>query len=432
MDSITQRRCLLIILYLSFISLGLPDAILGVAWPEMRSSFGKPMEHAGILLSMTTLISVGASLATGFFTARWSTGLLITICGFTTAAAMFGYGASATWGTLLFFTFFFGIGQGAVDTAVNAYMARNYSARHMNWVHCCWGMGATGGPLIMTAAFSLGLSWRSGYTSIALVQLALSTVFLLTLKLWHPLAQDRGAHEPHKPSGRTDANSSTCAPEQDAGVPKPGLGVNADAPAPGAEMPGLSRNRLLAASGAGILFYFLYPGIELVTGLWGASYLVENLGVSPAQAAISITLFWMSLTVGRFLTGLLAARFSNIRLLRLGLLLAICGALLMATVESIPLCRLALLLIGLGLSPLYPTMMHDTPRRVGLGYADRLIGFQVGAALAGSALLPVLAGFAMTRLGLPLFGCILMVFTALVLAAHEISLRNSLLFQKIL
>lgn len=423
MDSITQRRCLLIILYLSFISLGLPDAILGVAWPEMRGAFEKTMEHAGILLSMTTLISVGASLATGFFTARWSTGLLITACGFTTAAAMFGYGASATWGVLLFFTFFFGIGQGAVDTAVNAYMARTYSARHMNWVHCCWGMGATGGPLIMTAVFSLGLSWRSGYAAIALVQLVLSLIFLFTLKLWRPHPQGGQATGPHRQPVRT--NADTCA-DTAAGTDL-ATGMNADADA---GRPGLSRNKLLAAGGAGILFYFLYPGIELVTGLWGASYLVENLGASPAQAAISITLFWMSLAAGRFLTGLLAARFPNVRLLRMGLLLAICGALLMATGGNIPLCRLALLLIGLGLSPLYPTMMHDTPRRVGRGYADRLIGFQVGAALAGSALLPVLAGFTMTSLGLPLFGCILMAFAVLVLAAHEISLRNSLLSQK--
>lgn len=402
MDSDNKKaRWLLIILYLSFISLGLPDAVLGVAWPSMRLSFDKSLEVAGFLLSMTTILSVVSSLAAGFITARFSTGLVVAACAAMTSAAMFGYAFSPTWHALLFFTVFFGLGQGAVDTAVNAYMARSYSSRHMNWVHCCWGIGATGGPLIMTAVFGLGLSWRGGYAFIGCIQAALALVFFLSLKLWKPQASEQQSY-----GGEQATAGAAKTVSEEKSLPRAGF---------------------LASSLSGIAFYFFYPGIELVPGLWGASYLVEQLGASPASAAVSITMFWASLSLGRFLVGFPASRVSNACIIRCGILLAASGAALLLLGQSLFLCRAALILTGLGIAPLYPTMLHETPRRLGKEHADKIVGFQVGAALAGAATIPALVGIAARHASLAAFAYALVFFICLVAAAHEISLRNSLL-----
>lgn len=386
------RAKLLILLYLSFVSLGLPDSVLGAAWPSMRLSFEKPLEYAGMLVSMTTILSVCSSMSCGFVTARWNTGVIITVCGFMTASAMFGYAFAGQWFSLLFFTVFFGLGQGAVDTAVNAYMSRNYSSRHMNWVHCCWGVGSTGGPLLMTMAFSLELSWRVGYAAIGAIQLVLSCIFLFSLRLWSKASENPRNIAENKTPPREEKESE-------------------------------EKDKPITACLAGTLFYFAYPGIEMVVGLWGASYLVEQLGASPSAAAISITLFWASLTLGRFLVGFVATRMSNAAIIRTGLLLAATGTGLIAASESVLLNRAALLFIGLGIAPLYPTMMHDTLHRVGQDYLDRQIGLQVGGALAGSAVLPALVGLAARHASLALFGYAVAVFIFVVFLAHEVSFR---------
>ena len=396
MNKKKNQGIILALLYLSFISLGLPDAVLGTAWPEMRFSFNKGLEYAGLLVSLTTIISVGSSLSSGYITARWNTGVIITACGFMTASAMYGYSTSQTWFILLLYTALFGIGQGAVDTAVNAYMARHYSARHMNWVHCCWGMGATGGPLIMTLAFSMGHSWRVGYLAIGLIQTVLSLVFFFSRRLW--VSGDNSGHQKHAPARAHGQAGATS----------------------------LTRKQLFKASAAGICFYFLYPGVEAVAGLWGASYFVEIHGATPAAAALGVTIFWTALTAGRFAAGVIATRLSNAALLRGGLLLAAAGALLLIFSADIWLSRFALILVGFSISPLYPTMMHDTPRRLGTGQADRVVGFQVGAALAGTTLVPVLIGFAARHFSLSLFGPALLCFLVLLLLVHEVSFRNSL------
>ncbi len=395
MDEAGRARLLLGVLYLSFISLGLPDSILGVAWPVMRETFAKPLEYAGLLMAMTTMLSVGASLLSGSLLRRWSTGLIIVVCAWMTAAAMFGYALSPVWSGVMLCTVLFGLGQGGVDTAVNAYMARHYSARQMNWVHCCWGIGATGGPLILTAAFGLGLSWRGGYAAIGSLQSLLAVIFVLSLSLWH-----------------SGAAGSPAVP-----VPRPDNSISLPA--------GTCRPRRLRAAAAGVLFYFMYPGVEMVTGLWAASYLVDVLGASTAQAGMGVALFWGALTCGRFCGGVVAVRLSSRALIRTGLAVAVLGIGLFLAGRGALTCRAALMLIGFGLGPLYPTMMHDTPFRVGPDYADRVVGFQVGAAMAGAAVLPGLVGLAIQRTSLHSLGFVLLGFAALVFAAHEVSLANA-------
>ena len=387
MDETGRKRWLLIILYLGFISLGLPDTVLGVAWPAMRREFSAPLEWAGWLMSLTTIISVLSSLAAVWIMKRCHAGVILTASALMTSTAMLGYGLAPGMAVVAAFTLLFGIGQGAVDTAVNAHMARNYSSRHMNWIHGCWDLGATGGPLVFTAVFGLGRSWRDGYLTIFAVQLALGLLFLLTLKLWREPSGDDA--EAEGPRGETDGSRGRWNPVR---------------------------------AYAGVCFYFCYPGVEVVTGLWGASYLVEVLGASPSLAGAALTMYWGSLTCGRFVVGFIAGRYSNLAIMRGGLTLVALGLVMAALAPGAAPFAVALGLLGLGLSPLYPTMMHETPQRAGFDRSDKIIGFQVGAALAGAALLPTLAGFLM-RYGLSVASLprLLMFMAVLLIMAHELS-----------
>lgn len=359
--AVSCQARLLLVLYLSFISLGLPDSILGVSWPVLRFSFDKPLYYGGFLVSITTIISVLSSLAAPWVMARLGTGVIIAACALMTATAMFGYAFSPVWVVLIGFTVLFGIGQGAVDTAVNSYMARSYSSRHMNWVHACWGIGATSGPLIMSTALGLQFSWRAGYMAIGIIQCLLALIFFRALPLWRKCNESA--------TGYAHGASAAEQPRRE-----------------------LHGRRLGVTSASGVLFYFLYPGIEYVGGFWSASYLVEKLGASPAMAGAGVTLYWGALTVGRITTGIIAAHLRNSTIIRLGIALAVCGIFGVILSAAPWQCIASLCLIGLGLSPLHPTMMHDTPRRIGAAAADRLVGFQVGAAMAGKAVIPLLIG----------------------------------------
>lgn len=383
-----KRLRLLIIIYLGFVSLGLPDTVLGVAWPGLRLELGAPLAWAGLLAGLCTLVSVLASLAAIRLMKRLSTGSILAACALTTATAMLGYSLAPNLAVIIGFTLLFGLGQGAVDTAVNAHMARHYSARHMNWVHGFWGLGATGGPLIFAAAFGLGAGWRAGYLALFGVQLSLGLLFLATLPWWRTEA------------GRRPEN----VPEPDPGHPAP------------------SARRAFF----GVAFYFFYPGLEVVIGLWGASYLVETIGLGSSEAGTALALYWGSLTLGRFALGPAAERFGNSALIRAGLALVSVGV-LAAYLASSPLLFIAALgHIGLGLSPLYPSMMHETLRRTGPERLEKIIGFQVGAALAGAAVLPALAGLLLRREGLDKFPGLLVALTLVLIVMHELSNRGDL------
>ncbi len=388
MEEAVRQRRLLLILYLGFISLGLPDTVLGVAWPEMRAAFQAPRAWAGGLMTMTTVISVGSSLATGWVLRRHHTGRILAVSALMTAVAMLGYGLAPGLPLVAGATVLFGLGQGAVDSAVNAHLARHSSSRQMNWIHGCWGLGATGGPLVFTAAFGLGLTWRGGYLALFSLQLALGLFFLATLGWWRAPVADR------PPETRT-------------------------APAPET---GHSPRR----AAAGVAFYFFYPGLEATAGLWGASYLVEVLKAAPTAAGAALAFYWGHLTLGRFAVGLIAGRFSNAALVRGGLALVAAGLILAALASGTGAFTVALALLGLGLSPLYPTMMHETPRRAGPVRGDQVVSFQVGAALAGAAVWPAAVGLIMRRTELDILPGLLALFGLLMIAAHEISARPAM------
>jgi fucose permease len=391
-DPNRRKLFLLAIIYMGFVSLGLPDSVLGVAWPNMRLDFARPIESAGLLVTITTVCSVFSSVSYGYISARLSCGVILAVSGLLTMSAMFGYSASASWPVIILLTIPLGIGQGSVDAGLNSYVAKNYSSRHMNWLHCCWGIGATGAPLIMTHTLDLGLSWRTGYAAIAVIQASFTALFFMTLKLW---------------------------PKEDTYISNAGEASGAARCIP------LKPKNFLRNAAAGCVFYFLYPGLEVVAGLWGASFLIGAMNAPIKTAGLTISLFWGSLTAGRLITGAFLSGFTDSVIIRGGLATAGAGILTLATTKNPAVAAAAFAIIGFGLAPLYPSMMHDTPRRVGKEFSERIIGLQVGSAFAGVSILPVLTGYVAARTSLAVVAPIMLCFAAAVAFVHEISATGS-------
>jgi len=348
---------LLAVIYLAFVSLGLPDGVLGVAWPGMRAGFAQPLQAAGLITLILTLSSAASGFASGFVLQRLGTGRVVSISGWLTALALLGFSLAPSFGWILWLTVPLGLGAGAVDAGLNHFVARHYDARHMNWLHGCWGIGATVGPFIMGAALIGAGGWQGGYRTIALMQLVLALVFLLTLRLWQrePVRTD--------PSGQ-DAVGSPRKRDIPAWAP------------------------WLAA-----MLYLVYTTIELGTGLWAASILVDGRGMDPAAAGFRVACFFGSIMLGRFAIGLIAARVGNRALVRHGIVLAAVGALLFSLpwlpdAMTLP----ALVLLGLGCAPIYPSLMHEATRRFDPELARRVIGRQVAFAYLGCAAGPAALG----------------------------------------
>ena len=348
---------LLAIIYLAFISLGLPDSVLGVAWPSMRTGFGQPLEAAGLITLIVTVCSATSSFASGAVLQRLGTGRVVMLSGFLTGAALLGFAFAPSFGWILLLAMPLGLGAGSVDAGLNHYVAEHFSSRHMNWLHGCWGIGATLGPFMMGSALAGASGWQAGYRAIGLVQLALALLFLLSLRLWQ--------HQP-APLLR-EANPASPA--------RRGRAPTAWAP-------------WLAPS-----LYLVYATIEVGTGLWTASILVEQRGVSARAAGLWVACFFGAIMVGRFAIGLVAARIGNRRLVRIGLVTAACGAGLFS-VGGLPhaVSLFALVLLGLGCAPVFPSLMHETARRFDAATARTVVGRQVAFAYMGAALGPASLG----------------------------------------
>ena len=348
---------LLALIYVAFISLGLPDGVLGVAWPGMRAGFAQPLAAAGLMTLILTLCSAASGFASGALLQRLGTGRVVSISGWMTGLALLGFSVAPSFGWILWLTIPLGLGAGAVDAGLNHFVARHYDARHMNWLHGCWGIGATVGPFIMGAALLGAGGWQGGYRTIALIQLVLALVFLLTLPLWR--------REPVRAAPQTQ--------------PLAGARPRHDAPA--------------WAPWLAALLYLVYTTIELGTGLWAASILVEGRSMDPAMAGFRVSCFFGSIMLGRFAIGLVAARVGNRALVRHGIAMAASGAFLFSLPGLPDAASLAaLVLLGLGCAPIYPSLMHEATRRFDAELARRVIGRQVAFAYLGCALGPAALG----------------------------------------
>ena len=356
---------LLAIIYLAFISLGLPDSVLGVAWPSMRLSLDQPLAAAGLVTLIITVCSALSSLASASVLKRLGTGPVVMVSGFLTGFGLFGFAFAPSMAWVLLFAVPLGLGAGSVDAGLNHFVADHYSSRHMNWLHGCWGVGATIGPVLMGSALAGAGGWQSGYRTIAAIQLALALVFLLSLRLW----RQEQAVPSHQETVADGAGPRRAVPPWAAWL----------APA----------------------LYLAYATVEVGTGLWTASILVDDRGLDAPTAGLWVSCFFGAIMGGRFAVGLVAARLGNRRLVRLGLLVAMAGALVFS-VKGLPapLSLAGLVLLGLGCAPIYPSLMHETTRRFDAVTARHVVGRQVAFAYVGGAIGPATLGLLGAQWGL--------------------------------
>jgi fucose permease len=349
---------LLPIVYLGFISLGLPDGTLGVAWPPLHSELNLPIGLAGTILVVATLLSGTAAFSSGRIITRFGTGPVVLVSCLLTGSAllMVSYAQNLAW--LLIAAVPLGFGAGAVDAGLNGYVAKHYSGRHMNWLHACWGIGATCGPLVMARALSSGSGWRGGYLALGTVQLSLAVLFFVTLRLWS-LVPERAQH--------VSGDSATD------------------------RLPTATANSHAGWLSVGI--FATYVAVEMTMGLWASSILVEARGIAQESAALCAAAFYASITLGRIGVGFVVDRLGNRRLVAAGGILALMGGVLFAFAASTPVAALSLIMVGAGFAPIYPCLMHEVPRRFAPGAVQVVIGRQSGAAAIGAATLPALAGW---------------------------------------
>ena len=380
---------LLALAYLAFISLGLPDTVLGVACPSLRAEFGIPASAMGAVLGAGLVGYFSSGLWAGIGVAKLGVGGLLAASSALVATALVGYALAPSWGLFFPVGVLMGLGSGAIDSGLNGYAARHFSVRHVNWLHACWGIGASAGPALMTFAIAEGFGYRAGYATLASVLGSMAALFLLTQRRWD---------DPRPPDEATAAAS-----------------------------PALERLGFRAALARGrgwllIITFFLYTGLESSVGQWCFSWMRERRGLSVEAAGAWTSAYWASLTIGRLVLGLIADRFGPDRLLRWASVGAVLGVAAF-TGSGSSLGRAGLLLLGASLAPMFPTLMARTPARVGEDVAHHAVGFQVSAATLGSTLMPALGGVLVTTGGLGAIAALVLGLAVALLLAHELLLR---------
>jgi MFS family permease len=359
MNSSARRAFfLLLVIYLGFISLGLPDGTLGVAWPPLHDELHLPVGLAGIIMVVATLLSGIAAFSSGKIISRFGTGPVVLVSCVLTGSALIVIARSHGMPSLLAAAIPLGFGAGAVDAGLNGYVARHFSGRHMNWLHACWGIGATCGPIVMARAIGSGAGWRGGYLTLGSIQLTLAGLFLLTLRLW------------------------TAVPERK---------IPSSTEAQRAGLPTMTANSPAGWLSAGI--FALYVAVEMTTGLWAGSILVLSRGFTAETAGFCVAAYYGAITSGRIAVGFVVDRWGNRRLVATGALLAIGGAALFGFAQTTPIAAISLVVLGLGFAPIYPGLMHEVPRRFAPAAVQTIIGRQSGAAALGAASMPATAGW---------------------------------------
>jgi fucose permease len=376
---------MLALAYASFVALGMVNSLTGVAWPSMRGAFGLPLDALGVFLVANTAGYMLASAVSGRLLAALNTGTLLAGCCGLAGLALLGIAGAPAWAVAVAFGFVAGLSGGALDGGMNAYAAASFSPRAMNWLHACFGIGATLGPAIMTATVTGGPGWRAGYVIVAVAQLALAAGFGLSRRLWE----------------------------------RPALAAGALPPAEGAPLAATLR---LPLAWLGVGLFFAYTGIEIATGNWVYSLLTESRGVSAALAGAWVSLFWASLTVGRILFGFVVQRVAPTTLLRWCMGGAVISGLLIWVNLAPWLTFAGIALMGLALAPQFPLLISATPGYLGPRHASNGVGFEVAAASLGGALLPSLIGVLARARGLEVIGPFLFVAALGMAALFELLL----------
>ena len=381
---------LLAIIYLAFISLGLPDALLGSAWPTMYTEFGVPVSYAGIISMIIALGTIISSLQSDRLTRRFGTGKVTAVSVGITAAALLGFSYTHSFWLLCLWAVPYGLGAGSVDASLNNYVALHYKSRHMSWLHCMWGVGATAGPYIMGFALSSGQKWNSGYLYIAVLQIILTGILVFSLPLW----KGRSA------GGETDS---------------------------AAEGKALSLGEIIRISGAReiMLCFFCYCALEQTSGLWASSYLTLFKSIPAETAARFAGLFYIGITVGRALSGFLTMKLNDVQMIRLGQGIIAAGILTLFLPGPAFLSLAGLILIGLGCAPVYPCIIHSTPAHFGADKSQAVIGVQMASAYIGTCIMPPIFGLIASHISVGLFPLYLLLILIIMFIMHELLTRKT-------
>jgi len=380
---------LLAIALLAFVSLGLPDGVLGVAWPSIRRTFGLPPGQLGSLLASAMVGYLVSSFSSGGLVARLGVGRLLLWSSVLMMVNAFACALAPAWSVMVAAGLLAGLGAGAIDAGINAFAAARFSPRLVSWLHACYGVGAMLGPLLMTAVLTSGLDWRWGYAVIGVLLAGMTVSFRVTISLWTMTRQD--------------PDSPGAAPERAASL-----------------FHTLGRPRVWL----NIALFFVYAGLEVTAGQWTYSLFTEARGIAAGAAGVWIAIYWAALTAGRVVSGALASRLAANALLRIGMLGALAGALLIWWDPGMGAGPAGLAALGFALAPIFPTLIAETPARLGRAHATSAIGFQVAGAYLGVAAIPGLTGLLATYVGLEVIGPCL-VATAVVLLLLQETARSS-------
>ena len=378
---------LLAIIYLSFISLGLPDALLGAAWPNMYPQFQVPVSYAGIISMIIALGTIISSLQSDRLTRKFGTGKVTAVSVGITALSLWGFSISHSFILLCLWAIPYGLGAGSVDASLNNYVALHYSSKHMSWLHCMWGIGATLGPYIMGAVLTGGATWNTGYRIISVLQIVLTAVLVFSLPKW---------------KGQNTSSGET---------------VHGKA---------LSLKEILAIPGAKavMICFFCYCAIESTTMLWASSYLHLSKGVDAKTAASFAGMFCIGITIGRGINGFIAMKLKDCQMIRMGQAIILTGIIVMILPFGKTVSLIGFSLIGLGCAPVYPCIIHSTPLHFGAERSQAIIGVQMASAYVGTCLMPPLFGLIANHISIRLLPIYLLILLALMVYMHELLERK--------
>lgn len=378
-------QLLLIIIYISFISLGLPDSLLGAAWPSMYKGLDVPISYAGMISMIIALGTIFSSLQSDRMTRKLGTGKVTAISVAMTAVALFGFSISSSFWMLCLWAIPYGLGAGSVDASLNNYVALHYESRHMSWLHCMWGVGAAAGPYIMGYVLTGGGNWNGGYRVISIIQIILTLILIATLSLWDDRKQI------------TDKNGEEIVSKA------------------------LSLKEIIRIPGAKeiMICFFCYCALEQTTGLWASSYLTLFKGVSTESAAKFASMFYIGITIGRALSGFITMKLNDTQMIRMGQVLIGLGIIIIIIPIGHVLSIVGFIVVGLGCAPIYPCVIHSTPDHFGADKSQAIIGVQMASAYIGTCIMPPVFGLIANNITVALLPAYLLVILVLMIIMHE-------------
>ena len=383
---------LLTLIYICFISLGLPDSLLGSAWPMLHTEISVPVSFAGIISMIISGSTITSSLMSDHVQRKYGTGKITAVSIALTAVALFGFSMSTEFWMLIIWAVPYGLGAGGVDAVLNNYVALHYKSQHMSWLHCMWGLGASISPYIMSFSLIRLDSWNHGYLIVSIIQIVLSAFIFTSLPLWNKAEK----------------------------ISIENLEINRDTPP-------LTFKEIFSIAGAVPCFlaFFGYCALEMTTSLWASSYLVDTKGISPETAAAFASLYYIGITVGRGINGFLAMKFSDRFLVRMGLGIIGLGILLIILPFHSSLALIGFVIMGLGSAPVYPCIMHITPDIFGKDKSQRMIGMQMAFAYMGFLTVPPLFGIIANHISISLLPAFVLILLIIIIIMHEMLLKKT-------